>query len=46
MKVGNITENRLLDVWNGDMFIKFRKLLIGCGGLLPQCSRCCGLMGY
>ena len=46
VKVGNITKDNLLDIWNSDGFIKFRKLLIGKGGLLPQCSRCCGLMGF
>jgi len=43
---GNITEKPLLDIWNGDTFVKFRKLLIENNGLLPQCSRCCGLMGF
>jgi radical SAM protein with 4Fe4S-binding SPASM domain len=46
VKVGNITEKPLLDIWNDDGFVKFRKLLIDQGGLLPQCSRCCGLMGF
>ncbi len=44
--VGNITEKPLLDVWNDEPFTKFRKLLIKRDGLLPQCSRCCGLMGF
>ncbi len=46
IKVGNITEKPLLDIWNGEEFVKFRKLLIENKGLLPQCSRCCGLMGF
>jgi MoaA/NifB/PqqE/SkfB family radical SAM enzyme len=46
IKVGSIAEQRLLDVWNGDGFVRFRKLLISKGGLLPQCTRCCGLMGF
>lgn len=46
VKVGNITENKLLDIWNNENFIKFRKLLIKNKGLLPQCTRCCGLMGF
>jgi radical SAM protein with 4Fe4S-binding SPASM domain len=46
VKVGNITEKPLLDIWNGDEFKRFRKLLIDHNGLLPQCSRCCGLMGF
>ena len=44
--VGNITEKKLLDIWNGEGFVQFRRLLIDNGGLLPQCSRCCGLMGF
>jgi radical SAM protein with 4Fe4S-binding SPASM domain len=46
VKVGNITEKPLLDIWNGEGFVRFRKLLLDHGGLLPQCSRCCGLMGF
>ena len=44
--VGNITEKPLLEIWNDKKFVEFRKLLIDNGGLLPQCSRCCGLMGF
>jgi len=36
----------LLEIWNDKGFVKFRKLLIRKGGTLPQCSRCCGLMGF
>jgi len=46
VKVGNLNEDSLLNIWNNDKFVKFRKLLIDRGGLLPQCSRCCGLMGF
>ncbi len=46
VKVGNITEKPLLDIWNDRGFVNFRKLLIKKDGLLPQCSRCCGLMGF
>jgi radical SAM protein with 4Fe4S-binding SPASM domain len=46
IKVGNITEKPLLEIWNDEPFVRFRKLLIDQGGLLPQCSRCCGLMGF
>ncbi|MFH2027983.1 MAG: radical SAM protein [Nanoarchaeota archaeon] len=46
VKVGNITEKPLLEIWNDKEFVKFRKLLIDKKGLLPQCSRCCGLMGF
>ena len=44
--VGNITEKPLLEIWNDEGFVKFRKLLIKHHGKLPQCSRCCGLMGF
>jgi radical SAM protein with 4Fe4S-binding SPASM domain len=46
VKAGNITEKPLLDIWNDTPFVRFRKLLLDHGGLLPQCSRCCGLMGF
>ncbi|MFC1692973.1 radical SAM/SPASM domain-containing protein [Candidatus Latescibacterota bacterium] len=46
VKVGNITEKSILKIWNDEPFVRFRKLLIDKGGLLPQCSRCCGLMGF
>lgn len=46
VKIGNITEKPLLDIWNDRGFVNFRKLLIEKDGLLPQCSRCCGLMGF
>jgi radical SAM protein with 4Fe4S-binding SPASM domain len=44
--VGNITEKPLLEIWNDDKFVAWRKLLIKHHGKLPQCSRCCGLMGF
>jgi radical SAM protein with 4Fe4S-binding SPASM domain len=46
VKVGNITEKPLLTIWNDQPFRKFRQVLIKHNGLLPQCSRCCGLMGF
>ena len=46
VKVGNITETPLLEIWNNDRFREFRQLLHRQGGTLPQCSRCCGLMGF
>jgi len=46
VKVGNLNEDSLLNIWNNDKFVKFHKLLIDRGGLLSQCSRCCGLMGF
>jgi len=46
VKVGNIKETPLLELWNNDRFREFRTLLNREGGVLPQCSRCCGLMGF
>jgi radical SAM protein with 4Fe4S-binding SPASM domain len=46
VKVGNIAEKKLLEIWNGEGFVRFRRLLLDKGGLLPQCTRCCGLMGF
>ncbi len=46
VKVGNIQETPLLEMWNNDRFREFRSLLNKEGGVLPQCSRCCGLMGF
>ncbi|MFC1709075.1 radical SAM protein [Candidatus Omnitrophota bacterium] len=46
VKLGNITKESLLDIWNNKKFVAFRRLLIKHNGLLPQCSRCCGLMGF
>jgi hypothetical protein len=39
VKVRNITEKGLLKIWNDEGFVRFR-------ALLPQCTRCCGLMGF
>jgi radical SAM protein with 4Fe4S-binding SPASM domain len=46
VKVGNIQETPILDLWNNERFREFRTLLNKEGGTLPQCSRCCGLMGF
>jgi radical SAM protein with 4Fe4S-binding SPASM domain len=46
VKVGNILEDSLIDIWNGDRYVQYRKMMIRNNGKLPQCSRCCGLMGF
>ncbi len=46
VRVGNIRQTPLMELWNSERFVAFRKLLIDEGGTLPQCSRCCGLMGF
>lgn len=44
--VGNIREQPLEDIWNGERFIRFRQALQESGGTFPICARCCGLMGW
>lgn len=43
--VGNIKQDSILTIWNNHPSRAFRMLLKQEGGLLPICSRCCGLMG-
>jgi radical SAM protein with 4Fe4S-binding SPASM domain len=43
--IGNITKDRVEDIWNNDAAIKFRKS-ISQDGPMPVCRRCCGLMGF
>lgn len=43
--VGNIREATLSELWNGEAYRRFRRSL-SAEGLMPVCSRCCGLMGY
>ncbi len=40
--VGNVRSDKLLDIWNGAKYRRFRGLLKK-DGLLPICSRCCDL---
>jgi radical SAM protein with 4Fe4S-binding SPASM domain len=45
--MGNIQQTPLLEIYNGEMFRKYRKALARQpNGVFPLCSRCCGLMGY
>lgn len=41
LKVGNLYDNNLKEIWTSSVFNKFRKDMIDAGGLLPACSRCC-----
>ena len=43
--VGNIKSDSIMTLWNNPRSRRFRTLLKEEGGLLPICSRCCGLMG-
>jgi radical SAM protein with 4Fe4S-binding SPASM domain len=42
---GNIQKDPLLTIWNNDRYRRFRNSLRD-DGLMPICSRCCGLMGW
>lgn len=43
--VGNVKEATLTELWNSPDYIKFRRSLMQ-EGLMPACSRCCGLLGF
>ena len=43
--VGNVKERTITELWNSERYRMFRKSLQE-KGLMPVCSRCCGLMGY
>ena len=43
--VGNIKDATITELWNYEAYRKFRRSLAK-DGLMPVCSRCCGLMGY
>jgi radical SAM protein with 4Fe4S-binding SPASM domain len=43
--VGNINQSTLTELWNSDAYKKFR-CSVSRDGLMPVCTRCCGLMGY
>ena len=42
---GNIKDRYLTEIWNSPAYRSFRKSLSQ-DGLMPVCTRCCGLMGY
>lgn len=46
LSMGNVNETSFLDIWEGERFTTFRKMLIDEGGLLPICNRCCQLTEY
>lgn len=43
--VGNVREETISQIWNNEAYRKFRSSLVR-EGLMPACTRCCGLMGY
>ena len=42
---GNIKEESILDIFDGERYWKFRNTLRE-HGMFPICARCCGLMGF
>ncbi len=43
--VGNVKEKTITEIWNSEPYRRFRQS-ISQDGLMPVCTRCCGLMGY
>lgn len=43
--IGNVKEKTITELWNTPAYTKFRHSLTS-RGLMPVCTRCCGLMGY
>jgi radical SAM protein with 4Fe4S-binding SPASM domain len=43
--VGNVGEHTITELWNSESYRRFRASL-HTEGLMPSCTRCCGLMGY
>lgn len=43
--VGNMKTATITELWNSPAYRRFRRSL-STEGLMPVCSRCCGLMGY
>jgi Fe-coproporphyrin III synthase len=41
LRVGNLYEENLNQIWNSAVIARFRKIVKDNGGLLPACSRCC-----
>ena len=41
LKIGNLYEQSLKEIWNSTIINSFRKTVTDHGGLLPACSRCC-----
>lgn len=41
LRIGNLYEQNLKQIWNSPVISQFRKTLTNSGGLLPACSRCC-----
>lgn len=46
MAMGNVNQQSILDIWTGERYETFRRMLAERGGLLPICNRCCQLTEY
>lgn len=42
-KVGNINEASFQEIWEGPLYLRFRRALYQEDGLFPICTRCCGI---
>lgn len=45
LRMGNLNEQNLKEIWNSPAAQQFRKTLNKAGGLLPACNRCCSALG-
>ena len=41
LRLGNLYDNSLKEIWNSSVVARFRETVNNNGGLLPGCSRCC-----
>jgi Fe-coproporphyrin III synthase len=41
LKIGNLYDQNLKEIWNSSIVSQFRRTVRDHGGLLPACSRCC-----
>ena len=42
--VGNVKTQTITELWNNERYRRFRRSVTG-DGLMPVCTRCCGMMG-
>lgn len=43
LAMGNVNDTPFLEIWFGEKFESFRRMITAEGGLLPICTRCCQL---
>jgi Fe-coproporphyrin III synthase len=44
LKIGNVYQNSIKEIWNSEIVSTFRKDVTRAGGLLPACHRCCSAL--